>query len=886
MPKLREWLIRLWQTLWPGRNGHDLEEELRLHLDLATEDARRGSDSPETAARAARVREGGLDPALEAVRDQHRVPWLSDLGRDLRYAIRVLVRRPVPTAAAVITLAIGLGAATAVFSVLEAAILRPLSHPELDRMVVLRHGGEREAVSSVVSGPNFRDWESEAQSFEALSAVQTAPMRPFVSGTSAPEQVVVARVSQGFFPVFGIQVAHGRDFRTADGLADPDQVAVISHGFWQRHFGDAPTVLGQNLTIRGRSLTIIGILRSDFFLTADILVPLEFDAPFIQNRAAQRLQVVGRLKPAVTVEQAQAEMDTLASRLEEAYPEANDGLGVRVALLMEQQGNSYFASRLWITFSAVGFVLLIGCLNVANLQLARLDERRQELDLHRALGAGQRRLVWQLLTESTLLATAGVGGGLLVAVGTMRAIVALAPAPLIGSSPPTLNLTVFSFLLAATVVTILVVGLLPALRVVRTRGISSLSVGRSLTAGTSRRRLRRGLVASQAALSVVLLIGAGSLLQDLTARSAAPLGFDAGDKLTVRVNLPRPQYQSMPTRMDYLDTARNQLLRLPGVTGVAAVNFVPFDRYVFNTHLWVEGFEEHPLRETPAVQFRTVTADYFRVMAIPVLAGRSFDERDDVGAPPVLIVNDGLRRRLFGEASGLDQQVHLNIWNPTGTRAGDPLDPSGTVVGVVGDVRDRMETDPRLRVYLPYRQHTDSSIAFVVSRRGPGTASVRNIHAVLASVDPLVEPASTDTLEQMVGRQLVDPRFFASLLTGFALVALVLAAVGLYGVLAQGVTQRAREFAIRIALGAQLRDVRWIIAREASWMSVGGLLVGLGAAAGLHGLLESFVVSENLDLPQVFLLGPLVFVGVVGLAVLSPIRRAARVNPAEALRAE
>ena len=271
MPKLREWLIRLWQTLRPGRDDRDLEQELRLHRELASEDARRGADSPERAARAARIREGGVDPALEAVRDQHRVPWLSDLGRDLRYAIRVLVRRPVPTAAAVITLAIGLGAATAVFSVLEAAILRPLSYAELDRMVVLRHVGERAVVSSVVSGPNFRDWESEAQSFEALSATQTAPMLPFVSGMSAPEQVEVARVSQGFFPVFGIQVARGRDFRTGDGLADPAHVAVISHGFWQRHFGGAPTVLEQAITIRGRNLTVIGVLRSDWNLTADIL---------------------------------------------------------------------------------------------------------------------------------------------------------------------------------------------------------------------------------------------------------------------------------------------------------------------------------------------------------------------------------------------------------------------------------------------------------------------------------------------------------------------------------------------------------------------------------------------------------------------------------------
>ena len=859
----------------------ELDEELNSHVEHRTTVHRRQELSASDATRRARLDSGRLEQVKAVCRDARGRRWLEDLARDLRFATRILSKARWFTLAAVLTLAIGLGTITAVFSVIESALLRGFSYPDPERLVLLQHIGERQQVAiPVVSGPNFRDWESQAESFEALAAVHFSPMRPFVAGTSIPEQVDVSRASAGAFPVMGIEVAHGQDFRTADRR---DNVAIITDGFARRHFGGAQAALGQSIVIRGTTLTVIGVLRRDWSLMADILVPLGFDEPFIDDRAAQRLQVLGRLKPGVTVEQAQAEMTLITDQLEQAYPGANRGLAVSVEPLLNQAA-PYYAPRLWVTFGAAGFVLLIACLNVATLQLVRFDERRQELRVRRAFGAANRHLVRQLLTESMILAIAGASVGLLVAFGTLRAIIALAPAVLILNNPPTFNLSVFGFLGAAIGVTMLLAGFLPAMRFVRAAG-TGLVAGRSLTGGVSRRRIRRGLVSVQVALSVVLLSGAGLLLQDLSARQAASWGFDARDKLTVRVSLPKPRYQSMPARLDYLGAVRDQLLRLPAVTDVTAVNYVPAGGYVFNTRLWVEGRNESPFQEAPGVQFRTVDADYFRVMDIPVLGGRSFDNRDIAGASPVLMVNDTLRRRLFGEELGLGRLVHLEIWNPTGTRAGDPLDPSGTLVGVVGDVRDR-GPDPEPRVYLPYSQHTDSSITFVVVRSRSNVASVQDIHTVLASVDSLVEPETTEMLEQVTGRQLVDPRFFTSLLTGFALVALMLAAVGLHGVLAQGVTQRGKEFSVRMALGAQMRDIRWLVGKEAGWMSIAGLLVGLGAVISLRGLLQNFVVSEDLSLRSVFLLGPLTFFVVVAIAVLAPVRRAARANPAVALRAE
>jgi putative ABC transport system permease protein len=804
-----------------------------------------------------------------------------------RGALRLAAKHRTFTATAVLTLALGIGGLTIVFTVLDAVSLHALPYPHPDRIVMLTQIGQRQPVSAAVSVPNFRDWQVQARSFEALTAVGGGHLS--VIGIRYPEQLDVGTISVEFFQVFGVRPAVGRLFRSDEEHSETSHVAVISDALWARQFDRASDAIGSIVLIDGRSATIVGVMPGDFRVlgtTPDVLVPLAFDVRYLADRAAQRLTVFGRLKPGVTLETAQSEMSTIARRLENAYPDVNRGMGIRVQAYSEFVA-TYYGPKVWVIFGAMTLVLLIACLNVANLQLARLRDRAQEIAVRLALGATRQRVMGQLLTEAALVALLGGVVALLFASVGIRIVSRQAPPGFFAVRTPSLDLRAFGILLSVTGLSTLASGLLPSLRISRYDPAEFLQNGRTSTDNRSWRRLRRLLVVCQTALSTILLVGASVLLRDLIVRWSSDLGFAHSDKLDVRVDLPRPRYQAPQSRLDFFQAASNQLEKVPGVRSVAAANYVPFDRYSFNTFLRVEGLADNPFLKSPSVQYRAVSPNYFEEMRIPINSGRAFARRDDQRAPGTAIISETLRHRLFGSETGTGQHVSLRIWNPTGTRAGDSLEMNAEIIGVVGDVTDvRIGGTPRPIVYVPYLQRPDSTVSFVIAVSHEDPAQMTAIRRAISAVDDSVPVASAETFDLALGRQMADPRFLASVMSAFALVALALAAVGLYAVMAEGIAERSRELAIRIAMGATPNHVGRLILQEGGLMGLVGFVLGGTAALGVPHVLSAFTVTADRSVAPMLLLTSVIFVLVSAIAMGPLTRRAVRVDPSAALRAE
>ena len=804
------------------------------------------------------------------------------IWQDVRYAVRGLARRPGFAAVVVLTLTLGIGANAAIFSVVNGILLRPLPFAVPERLVQL---GQQDPYWTV-SEPEFMDYRRDARAFERVAAYAGSDVS--LTGTGEPERVEAARVSDDFFATLGVAPARGRAFAPDEEApgSGPAPVVIISDALWRRRFGADPGIVGRSVTVNNAPRTVVGVMppHLDFPSPRTALwLPLRLNPDSLWTRNNHYLTVIARLAPGVTAERASAQLNTLARRWMRDFPETYFPDKPLVVAVTPMRDAILGPTRPFLValLGAVGFVLLIACVNVANLLLARGESRRKELAIRTALGASGRRLARQLLTESALLAGAGGALGLLVAWLGARALVALAP-----SSVPRLDLVamdarVLAFTAALALATGLLFGLAPALRATRGVAAETLKQGGKGSATGGSHRTRRALVVTEVALAVVMLAGAGLMLRSLARLRAIELGFDQRDVLTMRLSVPAAEYDDARAAEYYRElTAR--AATLPGVLGAAAVRQLPLEREGDDGwSIAVDGRMPATISEAPVATPAQVTPDYFRVMRIALLRGRGFTAADRADAAPVAVVNETMARQLWPGADPVGRTLRMF----------SESQPWVTVVGVVKDVRSNgLQADVPAVMYFPHAQtgtsayYTPRSMALVVRTAGDPAALAGALRRTVRSLDANVPISSVQSMEQVVAGRIASRRFSTVLLGTFAALALALAGVGIYGVIAFGVSQRTYELGLRMALGAQRRAVLRLVVSEALGMTLVGLGLGLAGALAVGYLARSLLVGVPVaDVPTLALVSA-ALAGVAILASALPARRASLVSPTEALR--
>ncbi|HEU4631285.1 MAG TPA: ABC transporter permease [Gemmatimonadaceae bacterium] len=805
--------------------------------------------------------------------------WWHGVGRDARVAMRALRRTPAFTAIAVFCLAVGIGANAAIFSVVNAVLLRPLPYAEPERLVrIYEHMKDQAGWTGSVSQPNFVDWRAQNASYSQLAAYTTSSR--ILEGGSEPERVRTLVASANLPALLGVQPLLGRTFGPGEDEPGAPRVALLGEGMWRRRFGADPAVLGRAIRLDDQPYVVVGVMPDRATFPAggnpmDVWIPYVPSARERENRGSHFLAVVGRLKPGVTIEQAQADLSRIADRLEQQYPDAQANRGVLTYALRETVVGDTRPALL-ILLGAVGLVLLIACANVANLLLARAATRRHEVALRLALGAGRGRLVRQLLVESLLLAAAGAVAGTALAWLALRAIGPLVATALpVGGGVP-LDMRVFAFLAAVSVVSGLLFGLVPALQASRAdvRG-SLVDAGGKSTAGGGQQRLRGGLVVAEIALSLVLLVGAGLLMRGFVALRGTPPGLDPTNVLTAHIAIPDGKYDSTEAVQQLLRPILERARAIPGVTSASMINLLPIQSAWTNGSFRVVGQPVPEPGKEPIAELRFVGTDFFRTLGIPVLRGRDFQLRE---AQPVVIINEALAKKHFPDQDPIGRQL-----------AGLGEQPL-TIVGVVGSVRQAgLDQAPLKELYFPLDALQPGWVSemTVVLRTTVEPAGVTNaLRRSVRSVDPGQPVYRVLTMEEVVNESLADRRLHLWLLGGFAAVALLLAAAGLYGVISYLVAQRTREIGIRVALGAQPGDVVRLVMRHGALLTLAGVAAGLVGAFFLTRLLSSLLYGVSARDPVVFGGFAAALAAVALLATWVPARRATRVDPVVALRTE
>ncbi len=816
---------------------------------------------------------------------------MQTLWQDLRYGARMLLKKPGFTLIAVVTLALGIGANTAIFSVVNAVLLRPLPYAEPERLVALwESNSRRPEIRGSIAYPNFFDWRAQSKSFERMASYYTNNMA--LTGIATPVNLRGAVVSPELFATLGVKPQLGRWF-VAEEETPGIRAAIINHSLWQRRFGGDRDIVGRALTLDGKQFNVVGVMPAGFQFPieaepVEVWVTSSIDGEKTdpkepaqnEQRGAHFLEVVGRLKPNLTLEQAQAEMNVIGANLEKQYPDSNTGHGVKLISYHNDLVHDY-SEALWLILGAVGCVLLIACANVANLLLARATARYKEIAVRAALGANRWRVIRQLLTESLSLSLGGGLLGLLLAWWGTAALIKLIPEDLPRLAEINIDRWVFGFTLLISVVTGLVFGLAPALQASKVELTEVMKEGsRGAGAGGVRGRLRSALVVAEIAIALVVLIGAGLLLQTFRRLQQVDLGFDTHNILTASVELPDARYPKPEQAVAFYQNLLDRVKTLPGVEAVSAIVPQPLSGSVMRISFDIEG-RNIPKGERPGSHFRSISLDYFKVMNIPLLAGRAFTERDDARSPGVLIVNEAFVKRHFPNENPIGKHVKPGI-----ALEGEPV--WREIVGVVKDVKhsQSLSHDYEPEYYMPHAQMPINSMSLVVRTTNDPRGLASAIQREVQSLDRDIPVYRIRTLEQYLGVAVAQPKFNALLLALFAGLALLLTAIGQYGVMAYSVIQRTPEIGIRIALGAQTGDVLRMVLRQGLKLTALGLAIGLAAAYALTRYMQSLLFGVKPTDPLTFAGVALSLIVVAIVACWIPARRAVKVDPMIALRSE
>jgi putative ABC transport system permease protein len=781
---------------------------------------------------------------------------------------------------ALLTLVLGIGANTAIFSVVNAVLLRPMPFVDPGRLVSVRESNPQGRKDNVANPQNVADWQKRNHSFEKIAAYVPFELTMTLTGGGTPEEVPGNYVTREFFPLLGVQPALGRDFLPEEELPKAPDVALLSDGFWRRRFGADPHIIGKKLLVGGNPATVIGVLPAGFRfpdVKADIWELATLHPG--EKRRGRYLAPIARLRPGVTVSQAQADMNSIMAQLAREYPDFNQHWGATV-ILLRQQFTGDLRTPLLVLLGAVGLVLLIACANVANLTLMRSSARQREMAIRTSLGATRSRIVRQLLVESGILGVAGGSLGLLVAVWAKDLLLAMLPESMSVAKVNTVTIdgNVMVFTVALTLAAALLFGLLPALRASRPDLSDTLKEGgRAVSSSLRRNRMRAALVASEMAVALMLLIGAGLLIQSFIRLEDVTPGFEPDRILSMRIALSNPKYKDLKVASKGLDEILHRVAEVPGVASVGSIQFPPLSGLLSVTGFWVAGRPTPNPSEAPGAGVSIVTPGYFATMGIPLLAGRLFTERDQEGAPQVTIVSQSLARQQFPNMDPIGQRLFVEWGRETPYQ----------IVGVVGDVKhDGLDKEARPTVYFPNAQET-STIATLMIRTGADPMKLAPVaEQIIHAYDKDQAIAAIQPLDMFLSKAVARPRFQSVLLASFAGLALLLAAIGIFGVMSYSVAQRTHEIGIRVALGAQRDQVLRLVVGQGLILALIGAAAGLAGAFALTRYLRTLLFNVSPTDWLTFTAVPLVLCVVALGASYFPARRAMRVDPMQALRYE
>jgi predicted permease len=886
MRHLWAWFLRLGGLFGKERRERELAEELKSNLALHIEDNLSAGMTPEEARRQALIKLGGIEQTKEQYRDRLSIPLLETLIQDLRFGLRQLRRNPGFTAVAIITLALGIGATTAIFSVVSAVVLRPLPFPAPHQLVeVLPSGTGRNINRMAASYPDFLDWRKQNGVFTDMAAYTWTVFA--LIGHGGADSITGTAATPSLFSILRVSPLLGRTFTWHEESAQASPVAMISERLWRRRFAADPALIGKTIDLNKRAFTVVGVLPSSFhfpFLSirSDIWVPITKDPTFgymSSVRADPYLRVIARLKPRVSVLAAQAQMGIILARLPRAYPKADAGWRISLAPLRGKL-IAGLQEPMLVLLGAVLFVVLIACANVANLLLARATTRQKELAVRAALGASRRRLIRQVLSESVVLSLVGGGLGLLLAFASMGALVSLVPIDV----PRIHSIRIDGWVLTFTIVLALIAGILaglaPAFYRPQTALSEALKEGARGSGAGPRRRVRGFLVICEVALAMVLLAGAGLLIRSFIGLDRVDPGFDPHHVFEAGISLPPAAYKG-PAQWG---SFRNQLLgrvrSLPGVKGASATLLPPLSGNAIPLQLTIQGRAPRSPGNLPSADYSDVGADYFRVMKIPLLRGRLFTRDDTSLSRPVAIINEAMAQRYFPGQDPIGHGIVIHYFGPLGRTVRD-------IVGIVGDVKvQSLGEAPAPLVYTPLAQAPVPIMFMLIRTVGSPSHLADVVRAQVRQIDPTLPLSNVTTAARQLRRTLAEPQFHTSLLGTFAGLALILAMVGIYGVISYSVSQRTHEIGVRMALGAQRGDVLKLVVGQGIALALIGVAIGIAAALGLTRFLGSMLYGVKPTDPPTFVAASLMLMGVALLACYIPARRATKVDPMTALRYE
>jgi putative ABC transport system permease protein len=814
---------------------------------------------------------------------------MNTLLQDIRFGLRMLLKSPSVSIVATIALALGIGANTAIFNVVNAVLLRPLPFPNPDSLVaVFETDSQRGQVRGSHSYPNFMDLRAQNTVFERVSSYHGSDF--ILTGHGEPARLLGEVVTADLFPLLGVAPMVGRTFLPdEDKPTDTGRVVILSNSLFQKRFNSDPSIVNQAITLNGVSYTVVGVMPAtlEFPIQND---PVELwttisddasgESPITNQRGAHFLQVVGRLKPGVTQEKAQAEITAIAARLEQQYPDTNTHKSLRLgSALTELVGD--IRPALLILLGAVACVLLIACANVANLLLARATSRHKEMAIRAALGASRVRVIRQLLTESVLLSLVGGGVGLLLAVWWSDLLVALGKEDIPRAVHVGMDWRVLGFTLGVSLLTGLVFGLAPAFHSSRTELVETLKEGgRGTSEGARRNRVRNVLVVSEFAVAVILLVGAGLLIQSLWRLQRVKSGLQTERVLTFTVGLPEVKYDA-EKQGRFFTELKQRLESTPGVQSASSILPLPLSGDRFGISFEIEGRPMAP-KDHPSGDFFATGVGYFAAMGIPIIKGRDFNDRDLHGSTPVVIITEALAKQFFPNEEPLGKRIKPGI-----STFDNEKSTMREIIGVVGDVRNRsLNTEPKPAYYVPQTQVPFDQMVMVVKTTGDPHSLISAATKQVAAMDPDIPLFGVKTMDEYLSASVAAPRFSTTLLSIFAAVALVLTAVGLYGVMSYSVAQRTNEIGIRLALGAQSRDVLLMVVKQGSTLILIGLAIGLAGAYALTRLISSLLFGVTAKDPFTFAAVAVLLAIVALLACYVPALRATKVDPMDALRCE